>query len=136
MRPRIVLDTNITVSALLFGGLPRRLLQSALEGELTLATSSSLLAELEQVLRLKFPHAPQAIWDTVALLNDLAIHVVPAEAVSVIREDPADNRVLECAVTAHADAIVSGDRHLLVLKTFRGIPILSPRVCLDAFGLS
>lgn len=63
-------------------------------------------------------------WKAMALVTE------PSERLSIIAEDPSDNRVLECALSAHADAIVSGDRHLLVLKVFRGIPILSPQVFL------
>ena len=136
MRLRIVLDTNIVISALFFGGPPGDLLRLALEGEVELVTSSHLVAEVERVLRSKFPHAQQAIWDTLAILNEMATHAIPREEVSVIHKDPADNRVLECAISAHVDAIISGDRHLLTLKQFRGIPILSPRAFLQQFEIT
>jgi len=130
MRPRLVLDTNVLISGLLFGGPPRALLQLALEGEVGLAMSAPLVAELERVLKAKFPERLRAIRDTLQALSEFTKLVVPREQVEAIPEDPSDNRVLECAVSAHADAIVSGDRHLLALKAFRGIPIRSPQAFL------
>jgi putative PIN family toxin of toxin-antitoxin system len=132
---RIVLDTNVLVSGLLFGGPPRVLLQCALEGSVELATSSDLTAELERVLKAKFPERLQAIRDTLDALSRLTVPVVPGEVIEVISEDPSDNRVLECAVSAQADAIVSGDKHLLHLKVFRGMPILAPQAFLAQWRL-
>ena len=92
-----------------------------------MATSDALLAEVAEVLRRKF------LWRTdqvVVLLEELrsfALVVVPAEHVDEIEADLADNRVLECAIEAGADFIVSGDtRHLLPLGEYRGIPVISP----------
>lgn len=130
MRLRLVLDTNVVISGLLFGGPPGQILELALTGEVEVATSSSLIEELEGVLQRKFPHAQQAIWDTVAILKEIAISTIPQEQVAVIPEDPTDNRVLECALSASAQTIVSGDQHLLALQTFRGIPIRSPQAFL------
>ena len=71
-----------------------------------------------------------------ATLTDPArvIVVEPTERIDVIRTDPADNRFLECAIAASADRIVSGDRDLLVLKVFRGIPIVTPTAFLKQPG--
>ena len=126
----MVLDTNVVISALLFGGLPRVLVELALEGVIELATSPALEEELARVLRRKFPHHHEAIRETVTALHELAFSVTPRERLSLIRDDPDDNRVLECAVSAHADTIVSGDRHLLACGMVRGIPVLSPRAFL------
>lgn len=131
MGPRLVLDTNILISGLLFGGPPRALLELALERLIELLTSAPLEHELERVLHAKFPERLDAvILETQGALFDLAVHIEPAESLSVIKEDPDDNRVLECAVSGRADAIISGDRHLLALGSFRGIPILTPQAAL------
>jgi putative PIN family toxin of toxin-antitoxin system len=61
-----------------------------------------------------------------------AVLVEPAERIDAVADDPADNAFLECAVAAQAEAIVSTDRHLLDLGTFRGIPILQPGRFLEA----
>lgn len=130
MRLRVVLDTNVVVSGLLFGGPPRRLLQLALEGAVEAVTSPALEEELRRVLELKFPRHRQAIQETLAAFQEITTHVVPHRTLSEVPEDPSDNRVLECAVAARADAIVSGDRHLLVRGKFREIPIVAPQVFL------
>ena len=130
MRPRLVLDTNVLISGLLFGGPPGRILELVLDGTVEAAISPSLLHEMERVLQVKFPHAKQAIWDTVAILKELAVSVLPQEVVRVIVADPSDNRVLECALSAQATAIISGDKHLLALNAFHGMPILAPQAFL------
>jgi len=128
---RVVLDTNVLVSALLFGGIPARVTRLAIEGHILSATSPALLAELHGVLLAKFLF-PSTIAEVIVMeWKTVSVVVEPTVEVSVIVSDPADNRVLECAVGAHADAIVSGDRHLLELQVFRGIPILSPHAFLE-----
>jgi predicted nucleic acid-binding protein len=62
--------------------------------------------------------------------------VTPRFTLDVIREDPADNRILECAVAGKADLIVSGDRHLLKLKSYEGISIVRPIDFLRTLGLA
>ncbi len=123
---RVVLDTNVWVSAFLFGGKPAEVVQWALKGKISVALSPALKEELESVLAVKF-HFPQQILETMIVeLNTLALFFYPTEKLFIIREDPADNRVLECAIAAKAQAIVSGDKHLLNLRKFREIFILSP----------
>lgn len=129
---RVVLDTNIVVSALLWGGLPDRLLQAAIDGEIELVTSPVLLEELREVLAR--PHLVARLADqrstveqALALYARLAIQVSPLATPSVIAADPDDDHVLACALAARADLIVSGDkRHLLSLKSYQGMPIVTP----------
>ena len=130
MLSRLVLDTNVLVSGLCFSGPPRRLITLVLEAEVEIATSATLRTELERVLQAKFSHMRVAIQGTLGVLDTLTVLVHPTEDVAVISEDPSDNHVLACAIAAGANTIVSGDKHLLSLKTFRGIPILSPRAFL------
>lgn len=130
MRLKVVLDTNVLVSGLLFGGPPRQLLELALERAVDLVTSPALEDELGRVLEMKFPQHRHAIQETLVALQEITTHVVPHRTLSVIPEDPSDNRVLECALAAHADAIVSGDHHLLARGKFREIPILPPQAFL------
>ena len=138
MKPlRVVLDTNVLISGLCFGGLPARLLRLALTGRLELATSPPLIEEFKRVMELKFPHKQAAIEGTLAELS-LLWEKVPASLlprISAVAADPADDRVLECAVAARAEAIVSGDKHLLGLAQFRGIPILPPSLFIQRFKL-
>lgn len=124
---RVVLDTNVLVSAVVFGGVPGEIVEMAASRELTLVLSPALVDELRRVLRDKFTFSEDALYLTETLLRQAGILIEPSQSLGVITEDPHDNRVLEAAVYGGADAIVSGDRHLLVLKEFQGVPIMSPR---------
>jgi uncharacterized protein len=128
---KVVADTNVLVSALIFpGGLPEAVYRLALEGKIELVTSRPLLAELGRVLAEKFGWEPEQAEEAVALLVRLAEIVEPSETISDVDADPADNRVLEAAAAGGAAAIVSGDRHLLELKAWRGVPITTPAAVL------
>lgn len=124
---RVVADTNVLVSAFVFpGGAPEEVYRQAIQGRIRLVTSRALLAELGRVLADKFGWEPGPIEAVVSQVATIGEVVVPVENVSEVREDPADDRVLEASLAAGADAIVSGDRHLLRLKSWHGIPILTP----------
>ena len=124
---KIVCDTNVLVSGFLFGGHPRRILDMASRGSVTNVTSPALLREVEDVLhRPKFGLQPRQVSQIVALFRDTFEFVVPTRRISVVAAGPTDNAVLEAAVTAAADVIVSGDKHLVQLKPRLRIRILSP----------
>jgi putative PIN family toxin of toxin-antitoxin system len=129
---RVVLDTNIYISAVMFGGLPGSLLDLALLRAFTLIISPALLDELDEKLRAKFEMSPEDAAFLRARLESVAKVVEPRETLSVISDDPDDNRVLECAVEGQADVIVSGDRHLLKLANYQGISIVTVRQFLES----
>ena len=127
---RVVVDTNTVISGLLWHGAPRQILDAARTGRIELFTSAVLLAELEDVLhREKFAQRLALVGltasDLVLGYAALAKLVEPAAIEPVIMEDPEDNAVLGCAFAAHAEAIVSGDSHLLKLKKYQDIPIFA-----------
>ena len=136
IRPvRIVLDTNVIISALISDGPPRAIVKLCRSGEVQLVTSGVIIAELSEVLRRKFHWGAPRVETLLQELRSFALVVVPAEAVHRIPDDPADDRVLECALEGGVDTIVSGDsRHLQPLGSFCGIPILSPIAFLRATG--
>jgi uncharacterized protein len=122
---RLVLDTNIIVSAVVFGGKPREVLDLCIKGRHLLVTCAAIIAETESVLtRPKFGFPTEAVRMITAELLQIAELAEPKRIPSVIPSDPDDDMVLACAVTGKADAIVSGDRHLTALGTHRKIPIL------------
>jgi len=129
---RLVLDTNIVASGLLWGGNPAQLLDTAQLGEIELFTSRPLLAELSNILvRRKFAKAVEASGLSIEALVlgyvELTTVVRPAAIAAAVAADPTDDQVLACAVSAQADLIVSGDRHLLDLGgTYQGIRIVTP----------
>ena len=122
----VVLDTNILISAIVFGGKPRQVFDMVIRGEVKLALSPYLLEELQGVLegpKFRYPHA---MTNTILHeLIDMAELVSPVKKFDVVKRDSDDNHVLECAFTAKVDFIISGDEDLLSLKSFQNIPILT-----------
>jgi uncharacterized protein len=129
---RIVLDCNIFVSALLVPGSgPAQLLDLARERKIELLVSPPILSEIARVMRypkIQKRHrlSPEQLDDLIASYAGFATVTPGKRRVKVVHEDPSDNIYLECALEGEADFIVSGDKHLLDLETFRGIPIVSP----------
>ncbi len=127
---RLVLDTNTAISGLLWHGTPGKLIDAAHSKSVILCTSAILLAELRGVLtREKFAKQLEArglnateVFDGYAALTAI---VVPAIIHPTIVNDPSDDAVLACALGAKAELIVSGDRHLLDLKEYQGIRIVT-----------
>ena len=130
---RIVLDTNIFISALGWkGGNEYNLVQKCFRKELTLICSPEILEEFKVVsLRPKFGFSPEEIDEFISALIEISEIVEPEEQFKIIASDPDDNKFLDAAVAGKAKFIVSGDRHLLDLKEFRGIRILKSADFLD-----
>jgi len=133
-RHRIVLDTNVLISAILFGGKPRRVLDLVISGSVDCTLSTGILDELKDVLqRPRFGFSADVCFHIIEELHGACDIISPSVSVDVIRSDPDDNRILECAVEAQAHFIVSGDRDLLDLGKFKKIRILSPADYLKEF---
>lgn len=129
---KVVFDTGVWISALLWVGLPHQILQLAYEGRITLCMTLPLLQELSEVLlRPKFaPILARRNTNVTELIIGVAALVEfhePSPITGVIFEDPDDDAVIACAVAAKARWIVSGDEHLLRLRDFQRIRIGSPR---------
>jgi hypothetical protein len=129
VKKKVVLDTNILISALLKPkSKARGIYRLVLRGEIELYTSVDLISELSRVLeypKFKFEKLEKEVF----LKNLARVAVILANSklkVNVIKEDPSDNKFLECAVEAKADYLISGDNeHLLPLRNFQGIKIIS-----------
>lgn len=125
---KVVFDTNVVASASFWRGAPFDCLAAWAQGRCEAVVSPPMLAEyLETIeeLRLDYPDRKYVAWAEV--LTESAELVFPVERASGATSDPDDEMILECALAAEADFIVSGDKkHLLALRQFRGIPILSP----------
>lgn len=122
---RITADTNILVAGLNFvGGNPFRLLDLAREGKVTLAVSEAIMDEMADVLARKFDFSPADIAKAREWIGGMSTPVKPVERVDAVKADPQDNKILECAAASRSDYIVTGDRHLPALHSFREIPIV------------
>jgi hypothetical protein len=121
---RVVFDTNVFVSGLNFGGKPAIVLQMAAKAECILVTSEDILLEIEDVLLRKFFWGAGNVAATLTGIRAMA-DVVKPEIVLSDCEDPDDNRIVEAAVAGGVACIVSGDRHLLRIKVFRGVEIVN-----------
>lgn len=94
----VVLDANVYISALHFGGKPKRILDKANAGDVQIAISQPILDEIVRVLRDKFAWEPDEILEAQALIASLSKRVTPSEVLDAVPSDPDDNRILECAV--------------------------------------
>jgi putative PIN family toxin of toxin-antitoxin system len=131
---RVVFDTNILVSALVFpGGHGEAALREIIEERDELILSKPILDELLGVLAHKFSRDAEELAHVAVVLSGLARFVKPRRRLRVVADEP-DNRILECALTGRAKAIVTGDRGLLALGEYRGIGIVSLREYLDTPG--
>lgn len=133
---RVVLDSNVIISGLNFPGNERDVLELARRGRFDLYLSPFVLQEVGGVLVRKFAWRDDRASQALQMLRDVAIVIEPERLPSVISGNQADNRVLECAVEAGADYLITGDkRHLLPLVEHRGIRILNaPRFLSELEG--
>jgi putative PIN family toxin of toxin-antitoxin system len=129
---RVTADTNVFISGLNFrGGKPFQVLELARERKINLTVSEAILYEIADVLARKFDFKPEDIAEARGWITGMARTVTPRVELDVIKEDPSDNRILECAVAAGSDYIVSGDKDLLRLGRYDSIRILSVADFLD-----
>ena len=120
----VVLDTNILISGVAFGGKPKEILEMVRNKEIWGVTSSIILAELVEVLSKKFGYPKSRALQVERKMRKILRVVHPAKSIKVVRDDD-DNRVLEAAVTGECDYIVTGDEDLLILKKYKNIKILT-----------
>ena len=125
---RIVLDTNVLISGIFFAGPPYQILEAWRDGTLQILVSPAILEEYRRVMNELVSQFEAINLDPFLDLLTLRSEIVLAPLMPrVIKEDPSDDKFLECAVAGKAACIVSGDKHLLKLSEFRGIRILTPR---------
>ena len=129
---RVVLDTNVLISALVWPkSIPAQVVALARQGRVQSITSPVLLEELRRVLWGKLGFQEELVETMIEVIIAHSEVILPRHTVHAVLADPDDNRVLECAVEGKADAIVTGDHHLLALGTFQSVSILTPRSFLN-----
>jgi uncharacterized protein len=127
---KVVADTNTVISGLIWNGPPRRVIEAARSGSISLYVSDTLLVELRGVLGR--PKLARFLVQYGTTADELfaeyiryTMQVLAAPLPTPVSVDPDDDAVLACAVAAQAEAIITGDHHLLDLKIYQGIPILT-----------
>lgn len=131
---KVVFDTNIYISAIIFGGNPRQCLDLARSKEIDLFSSKSILLELADKLQNKFHWSAAEVIEIIEGISQFTNLISPQTTVELVKADPPDNRILEVALEAKVDYIISGDkRHLLSLNKFQNIPILAAKQFLETF---
>lgn len=132
---RLVLDTNTVISGLLWNNAPSRLIEAGLLGTVELFTTRALLLELEDVLPRRKLARRVAVTglkvEQLAARYALLARIVEPAVIARVSADPDDDHVLACALAAQTDIVVSGDAHLLNLKSYQGIPIVRTTEALE-----
>ena len=129
---KVVFDTNIYISAILFGGPPELLLNLAFEKKFQLYISEEILGEIASVLRKKFDYPPSRTEQVTKSIKMFSIIAYPTQTVNIIQNWPPDNRILECCYEIKAGFLVSGDKkHLLPLKKFHSTQIVTTQEFLN-----
>jgi len=123
---KVVLDTNILVSAWLWEGNESKIVELIENGLVIGYTSLQLIQEFEKVMSYpKFRLSEEEIASAIGYYQIILRTIEPKIVVNIICDDPADNRVLDCALSANVNAIITGDKHLLELGKFKNITILT-----------
>jgi putative PIN family toxin of toxin-antitoxin system len=120
----VTADSNVYISALVFGGQPLQILSAARRGLIRLDISDPLLDEIHRVLRDKFAWSEDRLHRLSFRLSRFTALVHPTQTIDAVPDDPDDNRVLECAVAAGSQYIVTGDGDLLRLEQYQNIRIM------------
>jgi putative PIN family toxin of toxin-antitoxin system len=131
--PKIVIDTNIYISAIFWGGKPRVVVDLGRSEQVLIFTSSEIEKEIEKKLKTKFGLSNE---EAAQILLDFSTFTVPVKVsrrITVIDDDPDDDKFIECAVASRSGFIVSGDKHLLNLKEYKGIKIMKAADFLSLF---
>jgi putative PIN family toxin of toxin-antitoxin system len=131
---KIVLDTNVLISGIFWEGNESKILKACKTEDLINYISPEILNEFYRVLLYpKFKLSSDEIESALETVIKLSNIVNPEIKIDIIKDDPIDNIFIECAITANANYIVSGDKHLLKLKEFKGIQIANCRKIIDDF---
>lgn len=123
---KVVLDSNIYISAIMFGGKPNEILKLARALKIKVYISTQIFLEISEKLHKKFKLSGEDVTKILKGISKITEVVYPKIKLDVVKEDPSDNKILECAVVANSDYVVSGDKHLLKLRMFEETKIVTP----------
>ena len=134
MSLKVVFDTNVLISATLWdNSVSQKLLFQLIEGEIPIYSSLEILEEYQKVLKRDFEYSNQEIIEIVEKVLQFVSLVISNERVNIVKEDPEDNKILECAIESKSNYIFTYDKHLLKLKEYNNIKIIKPNDFLVKF---
>ena len=123
---KVVLDTNVFISALFWKGAPYEIFRKILKGAIFNFVSPQILEELKEKLSNKFKLPPEKVKEFLEITVFNSKIVYPKRKLKIVKKHPPDNKIIECAVEAEVCFIISGDKHLLEIKEYNGIKIVTP----------
>ncbi len=132
MALRVVVDTNVYISAIFWGGKARQIIDKGRDGLIFIYTSMDIEREIARKLAAKFHLNEEEVSRIIMDFGTFTIPVISTKKISFIKNDPDDDKFLECAIACNANYIVSGDHHLQEIEEYGGISILSPSEFLEA----
>jgi len=124
---KIIFDTNVLISATLWdNSVAQKFLLKCIRENVQIFSSQEILEEYKEILARDFDYNEQEIGEILERVIQFVTLITPREKVEVIKEDPDDNKIVECAIESNAEYILSYDNHLLKLKEYKGIKIVRP----------
>ncbi len=124
---KVLIDTNVFISAIAFGGTPRQVINAVITGKAVNYISNEILDELTEVLgRPKFAYGKSVIRSIISEIEQISILFNGYTEIDLVKQDCKDNHVLACAIEAKVDYLVTGDQDLLILNPHGNLRILSP----------
>lgn len=123
----VTFDTNVLLSATLWdGSVAQKLLFDLIKQNVKIYSSTEILSEYQNVLKRDFDFSPEEIIEIMEKILVFVTLITPITKIEVVKEDPDDNKIIECALESNSKYIITYDMHLLKLKEFKGIRIIKP----------
>lgn len=130
---RVVVDTNVYISAIFWGGKPRRVIDLGRDGKIQIFTSEDIEQEILDKLTTKFGLNSDDAGRVMADFSTFTKPIRVSRRIHVVTDDSDDDKFIECAVECGAEFIISGDKHLLKMKRYKGIDIINAATFLKSW---
>lgn len=132
---KVILDTNIIVSAIVFGGKPREIFDLIQNGRIQADVTSFIIFELKEVLTKKFDFNDEKLKEVEDIIHNSFVDISPKISLNLIKKYPLDNKILEAAIEAKADYLITGDKkHILPLKKIKETQIVTAEEFLNEYS--
>lgn len=124
---RITVDTNILISATQWdNSVSHKLFLQLIEAEVEIFTTREILEEFSEVLARDFQYTPEEVNDIITIVSAVLTLIETSSTVDIVKGDPDDNAIIECAIDSHSQYLITYDKHLLQVKEYQGIKIITP----------